>query len=69
MRQNLKASLKDGQRVEIGELKVLGFDKSSAFVALLFLEREGEYELYQEKPYGDLFVQKAVSTEEINNGK
>ena len=60
MRQNLATILKDGQRIEIDELRVLGFDESSAFVALLFLEREGVYELYQEVPYGELFVQKAV---------
>ena len=60
MRQNLATTLKDGQRIEIGEFQVLGFDKSSAFVALLFLEREGVYELYQEVPYGELYVQKAV---------
>jgi len=67
MRQNLTSILKDEQRIEVRELCLLGFDRSSAYIALLFLEREGDYEIYQEKFYGELFVQKA--TPAVQGGK
>ena len=61
MRQNLVSILKDEQQIEIRELTLLGFDRSSAYIALLFLEREGDYEIYQKDFYGKLYVQKAVN--------
>jgi len=64
MRQNLNQLLKKEKRIEIRELCLLGFDRSSAFIALLFLEREGMYETYQEVPYGELFVQLASKGDE-----
>jgi len=63
MRQNLKQILDHEDSIELRELCLLGFDKSSAFIALLFLVREGAYRLYQEEFYGKLYVEKEDSTE------
>ena len=63
MRQNLATILKDEQRIELRELSLLGFDRSSAYIALLFLERENAYEIYQKDFYGELFVQNITCDE------
>ena len=39
----------------------------SAFIALLFLAREDEYELFQEEFYGKLFVKKAQPSEQTGD--
>ena len=64
MRQNLVQILSREENIELRELCLLGFDKSSAYIALLFLTREGEYSIFQEEFYGKLFVEK--SKEEIS---
>ena len=63
MRQNLAQILEREENIELRELCLLNFDRSSAYIALLFLTREEEYELYQEEFYGKLFVKKAQKTE------
>ena len=60
MRQNLFQILSHEEQIELRELCLLGFDRSSAFIALLFLEREGEYEICQDEFYKELFTRKAV---------
>ena len=56
MRQNLNQILSREKNIELRELCLLGFDKSSAFIALLFLACEEEYEIYQEEFFGKLYV-------------
>ncbi len=63
MRQNLTQILSHEENIELRELCLLGFDRSSAFIALLFLAREEEYEIMQKEFYGKLFVQKAQEKE------
>lgn len=63
MRQNLAQILEREENIELRELCLLNFDRSSAYIALLFLTREEEYELYQEEFYGKLFVKKATPEE------
>ena len=63
MRQNLVQILKKEEKIELRELCLLGFDKSSAFIALLFLMREGEFDLYQKDFYGKLYAMKAEAKE------
>jgi len=63
MRQNLAQILDREENIELRELCLLNFDRSSAYIALLFLTREEEYELYQEEFYGKLFVKKAEKKE------
>ena len=59
MRQNLAQILSREENIEMRELTLLGFDRSSAYIALLFLTREGEYDIFQDEFYGKLFVKKA----------
>ncbi|MBR5303771.1 MAG: segregation/condensation protein A [Candidatus Gastranaerophilales bacterium] len=63
MRQNLAQILEREENIELRELCLLNFDRSSAYIALLFLTREEKYELYQEEFYGKLFVRKTQETE------
>ena len=63
MRQNLCQILSREENIELRELCLLGFDRSSAFIALLFLAREEEYEILQKDFYGKLYVQKAKEKE------
>ena len=65
MRQNLAQILDREENIELRELCLLNFDRSSAYIALLFLTREEEYELYQEEFYGKLFVKKAEKKENV----
>lgn len=60
MRQNLNQILSREENIELRELCLLGFDRSSAYIALLFLARENQYEIFQNEFYGKLFVQKAT---------
>ena len=60
MRQNLNQLLKKQDKIELRELSLLGFDKSSAYIALLFLAREGAFDIQQTKFYGELFATKAM---------
>ncbi len=64
MRQNLNQILSREENIELRELCLLGFDKSSAYIALLFLARENQFEIFQEEFWGELFVKKA----EVVNG-
>ena len=45
-------------KIELNELTLLGMDKISAYIALLFLTAETDYELTQEEFYSDLYVVK-----------
>ena len=63
MRQNLAQILSREENIELRELCLLGFDRSSAFIALLFLAREGMYNLTQNEFYGKLYVEKANEDE------
>lgn len=57
MDENLAVILKGDKKIEINELTVLGFDRSSAYIALLFLALRKNYELIQEEFYSNLYVQ------------
>ena len=59
MRQNLRQILKREEKIELKELTLLGFNRSVAFIALLFLLREGEFDIFQEEFYGKVFATKA----------
>ncbi len=46
------------KKIELNDLSVLGLDKISAYIALLFLSRDTDYELEQDEFYSDLYVVK-----------
>jgi len=56
LRENLEQIFKKESRVELTELTLLGMDKISAYIALLFLSAESDYELVQDEFYSDLYV-------------
>lgn len=58
LRANLEQILINESRVELRELTLLGMDKISAYIALLFLSAESDYELVQDEFYSDLYVVK-----------
>ena len=44
--------------IELNELTLLGMDRVSAYIALLFLTAETDYDLKQDEFYSDLYVVK-----------
>lgn len=60
LRDNLEQIFENGSRVELTELTLLGMDKISAYIALLFLSAESDYELVQDEFYSDLYVTRGL---------
>lgn len=64
--QRLKANLEDilirENKIELNELTLLGMDRISAYIALLFLSADSDYELIQDEFYSDLYVVKGNRT-------
>lgn len=56
LRENLEQILKKEERIELNELILLGMDKIAAYISLLFLSAESDYELVQDEFYSDLYV-------------
>ena len=58
LHENLKKIFETEEKVELATLTLLGLDKISAYIALLFLtaEPESEIDLYQEEFYGELYA-------------
>lgn len=59
MRQNLNKILEREEKIELRELTLLGFDRSSAYIAVLFLVVKDNFEIIQEEFYGKLYVTRA----------
>lgn len=64
MRQNLVKILEREEKIELRELTLLGFDRSSAYIAILFLVVKENFEIIQEDFYGKLYVTKAKAAED-----
>lgn len=60
LRENLEQIFKREKRVELTELTLLGMDKISAYIALLFLSAESDYELVQDEFYSELYVTRGI---------
>ena len=58
LKDNLEQIFAREEKIELKELTMLGMDKISAYIALLFLCRDTDYELEQEEFYSDLYVVK-----------
>lgn len=56
LRENLEQIFKKEKRIELNELTLLGMDKVTAYIALLFLSADSNYELVQKEFYSDLYV-------------
>lgn len=58
LKDNLEQIFSSTEKIELNDLSVLGLDKISAYIALLFLSRDTDYELEQDEFYSDLYVVK-----------
>ena len=69
LKENLEQIFEQNEKIELNELTLLGMDKISAYIALLFLTAETDYELEQKEFYSDLYVTKGENHEyvEIQN--
>ncbi|MBQ4115607.1 segregation/condensation protein A [bacterium] len=56
LRANLEEILNRQDRIELNELTLLGMDRVNAYISLLFLTVESDYDLMQDEFYGDLYV-------------
>ena len=58
LKANLAEILSRQDKIELNELTLLGLDKISAYISLLFLTVESDYDLEQDEFYSDLYVVK-----------
>ena len=63
LKANLSEILSRQDKIELNELTLLGMDRISAYISLLFLTAEGDYDLEQEEFYSDLYVVKRAVQE------
>lgn len=56
LKENLSQIFEREDKIELNELTLLGMDKVSAYIALLFLSAKSDYDLVQEEFYSDLYV-------------
>lgn len=61
MGQNLTKILEREEKIELRELSLLGFDRSSAYIALLFLSARENYKIVQDEFYGKLYIEKGAN--------
>ncbi len=61
LHENLIKIFEKEEKVELNTLTLLGLDKISAYIALLFLTAESDFDLEQEEFYSDLYVVKGQS--------
>lgn len=63
LKNNLTEILNREDQIELNELVLLGLDRITAYISLLFLVKEGDYTLKQDDFYGDLYVIKNTQVE------
>ena len=56
LKANLSEILSRQDKIELNELTLMGMDKIRAYISLLFLTVESDYDLEQDEFYGDLYV-------------
>lgn len=67
LRANLEEILNRQDKIELTELTLLGMDRVNAYISLLFLTVDSDYDLVQDEFYGDLYVvryEKQIETED-----
>ena len=70
LRANLEEILTRQDRIELNELTLLGMDRVNAYISLLFLTVDTNYDLEQDEFYGDLYVvrrEESINSSEENN--
>lgn len=66
LHENLIKIFEKEERVELNTLTLLGLDKISAYIALLFLSAESEFDLEQDEFYSDLYVVRSSPSDETS---
>lgn len=64
LKENLSQIFEKNNEIELNELTLLGMDKISAYIALLFLTAETDYDLKQDEFYSNLYVVKTENIEQ-----
>ncbi len=59
LKANLDQILNQNEKVELNELTLLGMDRITAYISLLFLCAESNYELVQDNFYEEVYVKKS----------
>lgn len=67
LKENLEQIFTKNEEIELNELTLLGMDKISAYIALLFLTTETDYDLKQDEFYSDLYVVKGEEKFDAEN--
>lgn len=65
LHENLIKIFEKEEKVELNTLTLLGLDKISAYIALLFLSAESEFDLEQKEFYSELYVVKGKAPEKL----
>ena len=65
LKDNLEEILNRQDKIELNELTLLGMDRISAYISLLFLTVDSDYDLEQDEFYSDLYVVKRPHREEL----
>lgn len=65
LRANLDEILNRQDRIELNELTLLGMDRVNAYISLLFLTVDNDYDLMQDEFYGDLYVVRYTGPESV----
>jgi len=61
LKDNIEQIFANKEKVELSDLFILGMDKVTSYMALLFLSRDSNYDLEQKEFYSDLYVVKGGS--------
>ena len=69
LKDNLQQIFEENDKVELNQLTLLGMDKISAYIALLFLTVDTDYDLYQKEFYSDLYVVKGSNADGTIEGE
>lgn len=64
LQENLTKIFETEEKIELNTLTLLGMDKITTYLALLFLSARAPYELVQEEFYGDLYVRPCKPVQE-----
>ena len=64
LKDNLEEILSRQDKIELNELTLLGMDRISAYISLLFLTVDNDYDLQQDEFYSELYVVKCPHKEE-----
>ena len=68
LKANLEQIFLKEEKVELDSLTLLGMDRISAYIAMLFLSAESDYDLTQDEFYSNVYVIKDNSKEVNENG-